>query len=240
MAGALAQQNRQRLAETLGREPSQGELYVAHFLGAQGAGGLIALAAQNPSASAADAFPRQAAANPAIFYGAGGTARSAGDVYQSLVARFDGGGAPTPVAAGEADGSVPADPGAWLAIPAHNAYAAEAQSAPFNGLFRTDARAPISNYVAATWTGLGPAVAAAAGTGSGPAASPPTAFSASPPRAASPAAGAAQPPAAVSALPQAASPPLGSSPFGPVGDFFADLLAQSQAAPLREGKAWGG
>src|SRR5690349_1777312 len=117
MAGALARQNRQRLADALGRDPSQGELYVAHFLGAQGASALIALAAQNPAASAADAFPRQAAANPTIFYDAAGQARSAGDVYRSLVQRFDGAASPASVAEAD-DDRLPANPGAWLAIPA--------------------------------------------------------------------------------------------------------------------------
>ncbi len=41
----------------LGRSPSEGELYIAHFLGAGGAARLISSAAANPTASAASYFP---------------------------------------------------------------------------------------------------------------------------------------------------------------------------------------
>src|ERR1700730_12927587 len=45
MAGAFTKANASALNERLGRSPSEGELYIAHFLGADGAGRLIALAA---------------------------------------------------------------------------------------------------------------------------------------------------------------------------------------------------
>ena len=57
MAGAFTKANASALNERLGRSPSEGELYIAHFLGADGAGRLIALAATNPNAKAADFFP---------------------------------------------------------------------------------------------------------------------------------------------------------------------------------------
>ena len=41
MAGTLTQRNRETLAQGLGREPSAGDLYAAHFLGARGAAQLI-------------------------------------------------------------------------------------------------------------------------------------------------------------------------------------------------------
>ena len=49
MAGAFTQANAALLSERLGRSPSEGELYIAHFLGAGGAAHLISAAASNPS-----------------------------------------------------------------------------------------------------------------------------------------------------------------------------------------------
>jgi len=68
MAGAFTEGNASLLSERLGRAPSEGELYIAHFLGAGGAARLIGLAGTNPNAKAADYFPSAAQANPSIFY----------------------------------------------------------------------------------------------------------------------------------------------------------------------------
>lgn len=67
-AGIYAQKNTQYLQGRIGRSPSQGEVYLAHFLGAGGASRLIELANTTPEANAAAAFPAQARANKAIFY----------------------------------------------------------------------------------------------------------------------------------------------------------------------------
>lgn len=88
MAGAFTRQNADQLNQRLGRAPSDGELYIAHFLGAAGAGRLITLAASNPGASAAAAFPGAARANRSIFYDRQGNARTAAQVYGSLVGRY--------------------------------------------------------------------------------------------------------------------------------------------------------
>ena len=56
------------LSQKLGRSPSEGELYIAHFLGAGGAATLISAAAADPNTSAARYFPNAAQANPSIFY----------------------------------------------------------------------------------------------------------------------------------------------------------------------------
>ena len=68
MAGAFTQANAAVLAAKLGRAPSEGELYIAHFMGAGGAARLISSAAANPNASAASYFPIAAHANTSIFY----------------------------------------------------------------------------------------------------------------------------------------------------------------------------
>src|SRR5690348_7649461 len=89
MAGAFTQQNAALLTQTIGRRPSEGELYVAHFLGSSGAGQLINLASQTPGTTAARVFPGAARANPSIFYDRRGNARSASQVYGLLVNRYD-------------------------------------------------------------------------------------------------------------------------------------------------------
>lgn len=89
MAGALAGKNAEGLAPDLGRKPTSGELYIAHFLGLNGAKKLIALKQARPDASAAAAFPEAAKANRSIFYERNGRPKSADAVYASLVARHD-------------------------------------------------------------------------------------------------------------------------------------------------------
>jgi hypothetical protein len=89
MAGALASRNSAELSSALGRKPTAGELYIAHFLGAGGAKRLIALQQNNPNASAAAAFPDAARANKSIFHRADGKARSAGEVFAALTGRHD-------------------------------------------------------------------------------------------------------------------------------------------------------
>jgi hypothetical protein len=89
MAGAFTRGNAEQLAGAIGRQPTDGELYIAHFLGPDGAGKLIATAANMPQANAAAMFPQAAAANQSIFYDGAGRARSAADVYAKLTGRFE-------------------------------------------------------------------------------------------------------------------------------------------------------
>jgi len=88
MAGVFTQQNAAILSRRIGRTPSEGELYIAHFFGPGGAGKLIGLVANNPQASAADVFPQAARANRPIFYDRQGNARSVAGVYAELVRRY--------------------------------------------------------------------------------------------------------------------------------------------------------
>ncbi|MDP2411052.1 MAG: transglycosylase SLT domain-containing protein [Pseudolabrys sp.] len=89
MAGTFARNNAAQLQSAIGRMPSEGELYIAHFLGAEGAGRLISAAANQPMARAADMFPQAAAANQRIFLDKAGRPRSASEVYATLTGRFD-------------------------------------------------------------------------------------------------------------------------------------------------------
>ena len=53
MAAVFAQSNSFKLTGKIGRRPTDGELYMAHFMGANGAGKLISNAENNPNASGA-------------------------------------------------------------------------------------------------------------------------------------------------------------------------------------------
>lgn len=96
MAAELASDNRDFLRGVLGREPDAPELYMAHFLGADGAGRFLTAMAANPAQSAAALFPEAAGANKAIFYDASGQPRSLGGVMELVrgkMARAMGGAA---------------------------------------------------------------------------------------------------------------------------------------------------
>ena len=67
MACEMVKESRERLMQQTGRAPTEGELYLAHFLGTNGAGRLMKLVAANPSEKATKAFPSAAGANKAIF-----------------------------------------------------------------------------------------------------------------------------------------------------------------------------
>jgi Transglycosylase SLT domain len=90
MAGAFTKENAALLSQKLGRAPSEGELYIAHFLGVGGAAKLLSAAADNPDASAASLFPSAAHANTSIFYDhTTGAPRSLAQVRDVLTARYD-------------------------------------------------------------------------------------------------------------------------------------------------------
>lgn len=89
MAGVLTQSNASKLTGSLGRRPTDGELYIAHFMGVGGAAKLINMAQSNPDASAASVFPNAAGANRPIFYTRTGRARSVSEVYGELTGRYN-------------------------------------------------------------------------------------------------------------------------------------------------------
>ncbi|HEX4182902.1 MAG TPA: transglycosylase SLT domain-containing protein [Caulobacteraceae bacterium] len=83
MAGELTSEHASYLRGRVGRAPTAGELYAAHFLGPQGSAKLIETARSNPQATAADLFPDAAAANRGIFY-RGGKPATVLEVYANL------------------------------------------------------------------------------------------------------------------------------------------------------------
>lgn len=87
MAGESAKQTKQSLECALGRTVCAGELYAAHFLGANGARHLIQLSESNPNMRADVAFPQASKGNKSMFFHADGTAKTVGELYASVVNR---------------------------------------------------------------------------------------------------------------------------------------------------------
>ena len=103
MAAELANDNRAALTATLGRAPDPSELYLAHFLGADGASRFLTALAANPGQSAAALMPQAAAANHGIFFAGNGTQRSVGAVMEMMRGKVVGAmeGAFVPSTSGE-------------------------------------------------------------------------------------------------------------------------------------------
>jgi|GEM_PF-625416 len=94
LAGVLTQKNQAYLQRVTGLEPTSGELYIAHFLGAKGAADLISAAQSNPTQKAADLFPRAAEANKSLFFGKGGDGKTVQQVYANLISKHHDVGEP--------------------------------------------------------------------------------------------------------------------------------------------------
>ncbi|KQT87746.1 lytic transglycosylase [Methylobacterium sp. Leaf469] len=149
LAGALTQRNGEALTAALGREPTGGDLYAAHVLGARGAAALINTAQASPARVAALDMPEAAAANRNLFYDKTGRARGAAELYALLsTARTTAG--PVGASPAQAGGSAPASP---IVLPeAPTAYAS--LDGGLRSLFQTDKRqGAISEGVAKLWQG---------------------------------------------------------------------------------------
>jgi hypothetical protein len=94
MAGELTSDHAAYLKGRVGRAPSAGELYAAHFLGPQGSARLIETLQVNPQASAVALFPDAAAANRSIFYREGKPVTVA-QLYGNLTRTHAGAAGPT-------------------------------------------------------------------------------------------------------------------------------------------------
>lgn len=88
MGAAVTQLNAAELSKRIGRAPSEGELYIAHFFGPYAGAKAINLAASKPSANAAEIFPAAARANRSIFYDKQGHERSIAGVCAELMRRY--------------------------------------------------------------------------------------------------------------------------------------------------------
>ena len=139
LAAAFTKSNGDYLQQRFGRMPSAGELYIAHFLGAQGAERMFNAGLQNPDQIAADLFPRQADSNRAIFYSQG-QPRTIREVYRVLVAKHETGDTQSQFAAQQLAGSAAPEPAP--VVPSR--FSPENMS--FTGLFQNepDVDAPVS------------------------------------------------------------------------------------------------
>ncbi len=88
LAAEYTRENRATLSRALGRKVTPEELYIAHFLGAQGALQLLRAAVATPGTAAAALFPDAAASNPNLFYLPGRHAVSAAALHGRLVRAF--------------------------------------------------------------------------------------------------------------------------------------------------------
>ena len=89
MAASLASDNADALSAVLGRAPDASELYVAHFLGADGAAKFLSALSSGPDQPAAALLPRAASANRSIFYDDTGNPRSVGAVMALIRGRME-------------------------------------------------------------------------------------------------------------------------------------------------------
>jgi hypothetical protein len=124
MAAEYARDNRAVLEARLGRAVDSTELYLAHFLGPDGAGRFLEALDRSPATAAATVLPKAAAANPGVFYRRG-AARSLAEVRDLMAAKMEGTAAPaTHVAAADRPRpvvhplSVAAGAGSFAAAPA--------------------------------------------------------------------------------------------------------------------------
>jgi hypothetical protein len=148
MAGAFARDNAAQLAGAIGRQPTEGELYIAHFLGHDGAARLIGAATAQPRMVAADLFPQAAAANRGIFYDPSGHARDAAQVYARLTGLYQAARALTfapaasPDTAGIAQAFAQADRSQPPVVP---------RGPSFHSMFSDRVAGPVSKTVNTLW-----------------------------------------------------------------------------------------
>lgn len=95
MAGEFAENNKDYLEKHTNGEVGTTELYLAHFLGAGGAGKFLNARTEKGNAIAAHLFPKEARANKNIFYNQDtGRPRTVNQIYDYFSKKFNG-GAPT-------------------------------------------------------------------------------------------------------------------------------------------------
>jgi Transglycosylase SLT domain len=157
LAGAFTRANASELSAAIGRAPTEGELYIAHFLGSDGAGKLISAAAMQPQANAAAMFPQAAEANQSIFYDRGGRARSASEVYAVLASRFETTRAAAFNAGQRGTGAAPDTAGVTAAFAAADQAAPLPDTRPLFQAMFTDRTQALTGTVNRLWTPAKPA-----------------------------------------------------------------------------------
>lgn len=88
MAAEFAADNAAHLRARLGANPEPVDLYLAHFLGAEGATRFLHAHRENPEQPAAPLFPAAASANRPIFYRENGGLRSLAEIRRNFSAKL--------------------------------------------------------------------------------------------------------------------------------------------------------
>jgi hypothetical protein len=89
IAAEFAKGNKDEVERALGRPANPTDLYLAHFLGAQGATEMVKTVASASSTRAADLLPQAAAANHAVFYDNNGEAKTVAQIYHSFADKIE-------------------------------------------------------------------------------------------------------------------------------------------------------
>lgn len=92
MAAEFTRGNKEYLETNVGGKAGSTELYMAHFLGANGAAKFLNAMKVSPDRKAAELFPEAAASNRNVFYDRGtGEAKSLADIYNRFNTKFQDG-----------------------------------------------------------------------------------------------------------------------------------------------------
>jgi peptidoglycan hydrolase-like protein with peptidoglycan-binding domain len=89
MAAENIRRNLQILSDKTGHEPGRTELYLAHYLGPDGAVMFLKTLDEAPATSAGEVFPEEAASNPVVFEGRNHQPRTVAEVYRYLDSKFN-------------------------------------------------------------------------------------------------------------------------------------------------------
>ena len=88
MAAEMVRDNQQKLAYSFHREPTQADLYLTHFLGADAAITFLRSLEQSPDAHAVELFPEAASSNHNIFHPQTCEPRTVNEVYALFGEKF--------------------------------------------------------------------------------------------------------------------------------------------------------
>jgi hypothetical protein len=105
MAAEFAADNGAHLQARLGGHPEPVDLYLAHFLGAEGATRFLDAYRDNPEQAAAPIFPAAASANRTIFYRDSGAPRSLSEIRRNFETKLGNTPSELPVGANMAQQS---------------------------------------------------------------------------------------------------------------------------------------
>lgn len=113
MAAEHARENGLVLQQALGRQVTATDLYMAHFLGVEGAREFLLALDADGGQQAAALFPKAAQANRGVFYTASGQPRSLAEVYEFFARKFDDADGPMLTAADRAGAHIAAETTGW-------------------------------------------------------------------------------------------------------------------------------